>query len=333
MTYNFMILTYIWIVILKYLTSDPSKLMSYVVMMDDGLEFSFTVKRRFAKIRLLDNPEAAPPISELGPDAVFEPIKLDKFMKSLGQKKGPIKALLLDQSFKSGIGNWMADEVLYQARIHPGQTASKISKDKCEIFHQCIKEVIEESLKVGAGSNQFPEKWIFHSREKKPGKKIDFITIGGRTSAYAQELQKLDGTDAAASRSKGGKDKEKSNKATNTSDDGDEEDYEVEEAKPAKRGRKQPTRVANTSSKNAGSIHGDEATDEEDARPAKRGKKQIEKTTKRSLKEANHEDSDEEAVGKIEAKPGKAPTEARSLPKQVDDAGPARRPQRKLRQP
>ena len=32
MTYNFMILTYIWIVILKYLISDPSKLMSYVVM-------------------------------------------------------------------------------------------------------------------------------------------------------------------------------------------------------------------------------------------------------------------------------------------------------------
>nr|AGT17410.1 formamidopyrimidine-DNA glycosylase [Saccharum hybrid cultivar R570] len=333
--------------------------------MDDGLEFSFTDKRRFAKIRLLDNPEAAPPISELGPDALFEPIKLDEFMKSLGQKKGPIKALLLDQSFISGIGNWMADEVLYQARIHPGQTALKISKDKCEILHQCIKEVIEESLKVGADSNQFPEKWIFHSREKKPGKafvdgkKIDFITIGGRTSAYVPELQKLDGTDAAASRSKGGKDKENdddtksgkgrnapkpakgrvkaakgsSNKATNTSDDGDEEDYEVEEAKPAKRGRKQPARVANTSSKNAGSIHGDEATDEEDARPAKRGKKQIEKTTKRSLKEANHEDSDEEAVGKIEAKPGKAPTEAKNLPKQVDDAGPARRPQRKVRQP
>ncbi|XP_066379226.1 formamidopyrimidine-DNA glycosylase-like [Miscanthus floridulus] len=343
----------------------PSKYSKLFAEMDDGLEFSFTDKRRFAKIRLLDNPEAAPPISELGPDALFEPIKLDEFMKSLGQKKGPIKALLLDQSFISGIGNWMADEVLYQARIHPGQTASKISKDKCEMLHQCIKEVIEESLKVGADSNQFPEKWIFHSREKKPGKafvdgkKIDFITIGGRTSAYVPELQKLDGTDAAASRSKGGKDKENdddtksgkgrnapkpakgrvkaakgsSNKATNTCDDGDDGDYEVEEAKPAKRGRKQPARVANTSSKNAGSIHGDEATDEEDARPTKRGKKQIEKTTKRSLKEANHEDSDEEAVGKIEAKPGKAPTQAKSLPKQVDDAGPARRPQRKVRQP
>ncbi|KAG0523219.1 hypothetical protein BDA96_07G105000 [Sorghum bicolor] len=302
----------------------PSKYSKLFVEMDDGLEFSFTDKRRFAKIRLLDNPEAAPPISELGPDALFEPIKLDEFVKTLSQKKGPIKALLLDQ-----------------ARIHPGQTASKISKDKCEILHQCIKEVIEESIKVGADSNQFPENWIFHSREKKPGKafvdgkKIDFITVGGRTSAYVPELQKLDGTDSAASRSKPGKDKENddntksgkgrnapkpakgrvkaakgsSNKATNTSDDGDKEDYEVEEAKPAKRGRKQPARVSNTSSKNAGSIHGDEATDEVDARPAKRTKKQIEKTTKRSLKEANHEDSDEEAHDKIEAKPGNAPTE------------------------
>lgn len=33
-----------------------------------------------------------------------------------------------------------------------------------------LTQVIEESLKVGADSNQFPEKWIFHSREKKPGK-------------------------------------------------------------------------------------------------------------------------------------------------------------------
>lgn len=175
-----------------------------------------------------------------------------------------------------------------------------------------------------------------------------------QTSAYVPELQKLDGTDAAASRSKRGKEKESdddtksrkgrnapkpakgrvkvakssSNKATNTNDD-DEEDYEVEEAKPAKRGRKQSARVANTSSKNAGSIHGGEATDEEDASPAKRGKKQIEKTTKRSLKEGNHED---EADDKVGAKPRKAPTEVKSLPKKVDDAGPTRRPQRKARQ-
>jgi formamidopyrimidine-DNA glycosylase len=48
--------------------------------------------------------------------------------------------------------------------------------------------VIEKSLEVGCNSSQYPENWIFHSREKKPGKafvegkKIDFITVGGRVS-------------------------------------------------------------------------------------------------------------------------------------------------------
>ncbi|RCV17942.1 hypothetical protein SETIT_3G261000v2 [Setaria italica] len=349
----------------------PSKYSKLFVQMDDGLEFSFTDKRRFAKIRLVDNPEAVPPISELGPDALFEPMKLDDFMKPLGRKNVPIKSLLLDQSFISGIGNWIADEVLYQARIHPMQTASKISKDKCATL-LCIKEVIDKSLEVGADSSQFPENWIFHSREKKPGKafvdgkKIDFITVGGRTSAYVPELQKLDGADAATSRSKRSEDKDidddqksrkginapkpakgrvkvakgLSGKAANASDDGDEE----EEGKPAKRGRKQSAREANVSTKNAGSIVGDEAADqdqeaEEDAKPAKRGRKQIEKTAKGSLKEAGHEDDDEEADDKIEAKPGKRRgqkmqrTEAKSSsPNKVEDAGPARRPQRKARQ-
>ncbi|CAL4907920.1 unnamed protein product [Urochloa decumbens] len=349
----------------------PSKYSKLFVQMDDGLEFSFTDKRRFAKIRLVDNPEAVPPISELGPDALFEPMKLDDFMKSLGRKNVPIKSLLLDQSFISGIGNWMADEVLYQARIHPMQTASKISKDKCAALHLCIKEVIDKSLEVGADSSQFPENWIFHSREKKPGKafvdgkKIDFITVGGRTSAYVPELQKLDGADAATSRSKRSEDKGNdddkksrkgtdapkpakgrvkvakgsSGKAANASDDGDEE----EEAKPAKRGRKLSAKVANVSTKNAGGTQGNEATDEdqeaeEDVKPAKRGRKQIEKTVKGSSKEADREDGDEEADDKIEAKPGKRrgqktqPTEAKSLPNEVQDAGPARRPQRKARQ-
>ncbi|KAL6568033.1 hypothetical protein OROHE_003717 [Orobanche hederae] len=106
------------------------------VLLEDGLEFSFTDKRRFAKVRLLENPVSVPPISELGPDALTEPMTVDEFYNSLSKKKIGIKALLLDQdcpagkckiviiqgtqwreSFMSGIGNWMADEVLYQVNF------------------------------------------------------------------------------------------------------------------------------------------------------------------------------------------------------------------------
>ncbi|MCI00809.1 formamidopyrimidine-DNA glycosylase-like, partial [Trifolium medium] len=67
------------------------------VKLDDGLELSFTDKRRFARVRLLKDPTSVPPISELGPDALFEPMTLDVFTERLHKKKTEIKALLLDQ--------------------------------------------------------------------------------------------------------------------------------------------------------------------------------------------------------------------------------------------
>ncbi|KAK8525106.1 hypothetical protein V6N12_029949 [Hibiscus sabdariffa] len=149
----------------------PSKYSKFFVELDDGLELSFTDKRRFARVRLLKDPTSVPPISELGPDALFEPMTVDGFTESLSKKKIAIKALLLDQSYISGIGNWIADEVLYQARIHPLQASSSLSKENCATLHKCIKEVIQYSVEVDADSCRFPNDWLFHFRwGKKSGK-------------------------------------------------------------------------------------------------------------------------------------------------------------------
>uniref|UniRef100_A0A0E0HU19 Formamidopyrimidine-DNA glycosylase catalytic domain-containing protein n=1 Tax=Oryza nivara TaxID=4536 RepID=A0A0E0HU19_ORYNI len=176
----------------------PSKYSKFFVQLDDGLEFSFTDKRRFARVRLFEDPETVPPISELGPDALFEPMSSDSFADSLSRKKIGIKALLLDQSFISGIGNWIADEVLYQSRTHPLQIASSLSRESCEALYQSIQEVVKYAVEVDADCDCFPVEWLFHHRwGKKPGKvngqKIEFITAGGRTTAYVPQLQKLTG--------------------------------------------------------------------------------------------------------------------------------------------
>nr|XP_023873811.1 formamidopyrimidine-DNA glycosylase isoform X1 [Quercus suber] len=149
----------------------PSKYSKFFIELDDGLELSFTDKRRFAKVRLLKDPAAVSPISELGPDALLEPMTVDEFTESLSKKKIAIKALLLDQSYIAGIGNWIADEVLYQARIHPLQSSASMSKENCATLHKCIKEVIQYAVRVDADSRRFPLEWIFHFRwDKKPGK-------------------------------------------------------------------------------------------------------------------------------------------------------------------
>ncbi|KAF3450908.1 hypothetical protein FNV43_RR06997 [Rhamnella rubrinervis] len=217
----------------------PSKYSKVYIHLDDGLELSFTDKRRFARVRLLKDPASMPPISELGPDALMEPMTVDEFCESLSKKKTAIKALLLDQSYISGIGNWVADEVLYQANIHPLQLASSLSRESCASLHKCIKEVIEKAIEVGADSSQYPNNWIFHSREKKPGKafvdgkKIEFITAGGRTTAFVPDLQKLSGKQAAKAASKPRKQRSRKKGRQGDSDDDDADEPEIDEDKIA----------------------------------------------------------------------------------------------------
>ncbi|KAL9323201.1 hypothetical protein ACSQ67_011254 [Phaseolus vulgaris] len=176
----------------------PSKYSKFFIELDDGLELSFTDKRRFAKVRLLKDPTSVPPISELGPDALFEPMTLEKFTESLHKRKTEIKALLLDQSYISGIGNWVADEVLYQARIHPRQAASSLSDASCSTLYKSIEEVIQLAVEVDADSSRFPLEWSLKKQLRLEQivirNKIDFITAGGRTTAYVPELQKLSGS-------------------------------------------------------------------------------------------------------------------------------------------
>ncbi|XP_021826674.1 formamidopyrimidine-DNA glycosylase isoform X2 [Prunus avium] len=204
----------------------PSKYSKLFVELDDGLEFSFTDKRRFARVRLLKDPASVPPISELGPDALLEPMTGDELFESLSKKKIAIKTLLLDQSYISGIGNWVADEVLYQARIHPEQSAASLSKENYGNLHKSIKEVIEKSLEVGADSSQFPRR------------KIDFITVGSRTTAYVPELQKLSGQQAARAGSKQANKRKGHGDGVNDDVNEAASDEEVNGSVQSKKGRK-----------------------------------------------------------------------------------------------
>ncbi|OBA20837.1 hypothetical protein METBIDRAFT_41605 [Metschnikowia bicuspidata var. bicuspidata NRRL YB-4993] len=119
-------------------------------------------------------------------------------------KKKPIKAFLLDQEFFAGIGNWVSDEILYHARIHPSEVISrKISSPEHPVLrrlYDAIVFVMEESVRVEGNARLFPEDWLMLHRwgkgRKEPravttaGYTVDFLTVGGRTSCFIPELQK-----------------------------------------------------------------------------------------------------------------------------------------------
>ncbi|KAJ3837782.1 AtMMH-1 [Lentinula raphanica] len=195
-------------------TDWPPRFMKFILHLQDGstpetsTEIAFMDARRLGRIRLRDSPATEPPISALGFDPILCMPALDVFEPLVKKRSCPIKALLLDQSFSAGVGNWVADEILYHARVHPEQRCNTLSPAQIGELHRCTKFVCETAVSVDADDTKFPEDWLFKHRWAK-GKKtkaqplklpsgqpatIRWVTVGGRTSAYVVELQHLRGS-------------------------------------------------------------------------------------------------------------------------------------------
>lgn len=167
-------------------------------------KIAFRDPRRLGRVRLCAEPEKEPPVSELGFDPILSMPPLEEFSPLIKKRNMPIKALLLDQSFSAGVGNWVADEVLFHSRIHPEQRANTLSDDEIATLHEKIVYVCKTAVDLKADSEKFPDSWLFRHRWGK-GKKgkgasltlpdgrtatIKWITVGGRTSAIVEEVQK-----------------------------------------------------------------------------------------------------------------------------------------------
>ncbi|KAI0651445.1 AtMMH-1 [Trametes meyenii] len=193
----------------KASTDWPPRFMKFILHLKGGVDegevqLAFLDARRLGRIRLCQSPLTEPPISALGFDPIMSMPDLDDFKKSVRKRSCPIKALLLDQSFSAGVGNWVADEILYHARVHPEERCNVLTDEQLEALHKQTYEVCHFAVSVNADDTKFPEDWLFKHRWGK-GKKekhtlklpdgrpatIKWITVGGRTSAYVAELQKL----------------------------------------------------------------------------------------------------------------------------------------------
>lgn len=161
----------------------------------NGRRIAMTDGRRLARIWLGDDPKKALP--RLGPDMLNEPWEADKLQAKLKGRSAPIKAMLLDQTLFCGIGNWIADEVLYRAGILPSREAGSLSLTELEALIRAIKKVIEFATEVGADSKKYPADWLFHHRwggkkgsDSIDGEQILREQVGGRTTAWVPTRQK-----------------------------------------------------------------------------------------------------------------------------------------------
>ena len=110
--------------------------------------------------------------------------------------RSPLKAVLMDQAYFPGIGNWMGDEILWRAGLHPSILAGNLGDAQMLQLFNRIKEVAADALRViGTNWKDPPQTWLFPHRWKdggtcpRTGSPLVRERIGGRTTCYSLAAQ------------------------------------------------------------------------------------------------------------------------------------------------
>jgi len=156
----------------------------------------FTDGRRLARYWLTPDGAVDPAVAKLGPDMLDSPYSAESLGVVLATRSAPIKSLLLDQALFAGVGNWVADEVLYHAGIAPARPAKEISKHEVAALADSLREVVRLAVEAEADDSKYPSEWLFHVRwggrhgaETHLGHAIERTTVGGRTAAWVPAKQ------------------------------------------------------------------------------------------------------------------------------------------------
>ena len=177
----------------------PQKHDHLILHMSSGVSLVFTDPRMFGRI-LYSKTENKPSWwAMLPPEILSTDFTLEYLSRYLDRRsKCTIKAVLLMQETFPGVGNWMADEILWRSRIHPKCKAGDLSMHQRRVLYQRTQEVSMEALRViGTDWGTPPDNWLFNHRWKdggtcpQTGAALKREQIGGRTTCWSPKWQVL----------------------------------------------------------------------------------------------------------------------------------------------
>jgi len=172
---------------------DEPKFPRVIFHFESDFALAFNCPRKFGRLQLGDSVQALATDRHLGPDA--HGLSLEGFRERLASRRVNIKNALMNQCILSGLGNWMVDEILYQARVHPEERVKDLETDEVARIHEKMAYVIETALEKEAHYPDFPAHFMIHSRWTDAGRpdaatlELEKIKVGGRATYFDPKIQ------------------------------------------------------------------------------------------------------------------------------------------------
>ncbi|HWO93354.1 MAG TPA: DNA-formamidopyrimidine glycosylase family protein, partial [Dehalococcoidia bacterium] len=173
-----------------------------VITLDDGCDVRYADERLMGKLYLATEATLAelPQFGEMGPDVLDPALTEDVFLARLRRHRGELKGILVNHRFVAGIGNAYADEVLWEAGLHPYRKRTALSDEGARRLYEAMRAVMDWAIPILAekAKDQLPyEEWRDHMRVHRKGGKpcprcgttISEVTAGQRITNFCRTCQ------------------------------------------------------------------------------------------------------------------------------------------------
>jgi formamidopyrimidine-DNA glycosylase len=161
--------------------ADGPKWNRFTIRFEDGGMLALRDKRRLGRVRL------EPDLTGVGPDAAL--VGREEFRARVGRGTAPLKARLLDQTVISGVGNLLADEILWRARLGPRRVPNELDTE-LDRLRRSTRAAMRDAIRLGGAhtGHLIPHR-LRGGRCPRCRTALERATIGGRTTYWCPVCQ------------------------------------------------------------------------------------------------------------------------------------------------
>jgi formamidopyrimidine-DNA glycosylase len=154
-------------------------------------ELRYRDMRKLQGLRLASGREVDRTLADLGPDAVgLSRVGLADVLRG---RRGKVKATLVDQSVIAGLGNLLADEILWRAGVNPCRPCVHLGAPEIGRLHARMRSVLRQSIRDGRVPPR--KSWLTGRRDEPSGSCPRCGTtlrrgrVGGRGTVWCPSCQ------------------------------------------------------------------------------------------------------------------------------------------------
>ncbi len=116
--------------------------------LDDGSVLHFDDLRLFGRLRVVPGARFAeiPEVAALGRDPLESGVDAATLHAALARSRLPVKVRIMDQALLPGVGNILASEALFRARIDPRRRSDSLSAREARALAAGIVESVREAI-------------------------------------------------------------------------------------------------------------------------------------------------------------------------------------------